>query len=440
MADLDKLRDKITNYHSPLSIEDEWNSFAIKQENIVLQQKVKRKNRIIILTALLGLLLIGTCAYQNHFQQKSNVLSGFVSQDINQNEIEAVSEKNLQTLPEESDSVERTAMNEIESSLHTNISDRAYANNQVDGSTISTSQVLDRVFESSEPSDNRLDKVIIDECNAVSALDRHALILSQENINQVKQDQSKSDGIGIQASSRNQVYTKNLIAIDNLPIIDLSQFHTNTAPFLVPEIEILNSSKEELNRGLIYVEPNISLGLLHRVFKSDFSGADEYLAEKASLETPILHNAISFEFGMLLKRQWSLQLGIEYQEMRELFRFNEFRNINKHKYLTIPFNVGKKISVKNTELYASGGLSYALTHSFTGLTKSGQNSVRDVEGYFFKNRIGFQISLGSEYSISNRQQLFLKTIVRKSPTLTFGDGLEKFHFSYSLGIGLRHYL
>ena len=74
MEELDKIREKITDYHSPLSIEEEWDSLVLNQENISLYKKLRRRNLIILFIIILLLCLISTCSYQKYFHQKNDIL------------------------------------------------------------------------------------------------------------------------------------------------------------------------------------------------------------------------------------------------------------------------------------------------------------------------------------------------------------------------------
>ncbi|MDA8693107.1 hypothetical protein N9L92_03525 [Saprospiraceae bacterium] len=214
-----------------------------------------------------------------------------------------------------------------------------------------------------------------------------------------------------------------------------------------------------------YIEPNVSVGFLQRKFSSH-SMEDSLFLEKRTLENAILHDAVSLEFGALINEKWSVQLGLEYQEMREKFSIDvilqsdttltevddafffldsemdtifvsgtqtnivngvrQIRHYNKHKYLNIPLNVSRRFALNKTFINASVGMSYAIKHDFSGLTK-GFTSIEEDELFSLDNRLGFQLGLAAEYNISDNKQLFLKTIFRKSPKLGFSEGAEKSH-------------
>lgn len=69
MEELDKIKNKISKYHSPLSTQEEWNALLIKKDNISLQSKLKRRNLFLILSSLGMLLLLGTCSYNSYYEQ-----------------------------------------------------------------------------------------------------------------------------------------------------------------------------------------------------------------------------------------------------------------------------------------------------------------------------------------------------------------------------------
>jgi len=241
------------------------------------------------------------------------------------------------------------------------------------------------------------------------------------------------------------------IELADLPKINSFLIYKVSPILLVNTPQLSEENIREPKKVSFYIEPNLSVGFLQRKFSTGITSESylNYLEEKKTFEKPILHDAISLEFGALIDEKWSVQIGVEYQEMREKLVGDFFSELdstrvddhyNTHRYLDIPFNIGRRFSLNNTLLQASAGVSYAITHDFTGRTYGFGGSIEDEHFFRIENRLGFQLGLALEHSISDNKQLFLKTIFRKSPTLGFDEISEKSHLSYSLGVGVRFYI
>ncbi len=284
--------------------------------------------------------------------------------------------------------------------------------------------------------------------------------------------------------SLNQAEEVNLIEFIPLHRMKSILILNDTKPdlqFTEASVSGAKDENEEIQKVKIYFEPNISAGLLQPRFRSLLNGPDDYLNRKMETERGIIHDAASIEIGALIKDKWTIQVGLEYQEMREKFTYdfpletdtivmefdkafytynestvdtifyaglrpvitNELRKVrhyNKHTYLSIPVNVGRNFTINNSTIHASFGVTYALSHNFEGRTLRRLNIISENESFYFKNRMGFQFGLGLNHSLSTNKDLFLKASFRQSPSLSFGEVYEKYHLSYSLDAGVRFYL
>ena len=277
-----------------------------------------------------------------------------------------------------------------------------------------------------------------------------------------------------------KVDTKQPTKLAYLPVLKPALLRDFTPDLPTRQIRTPDINNEKTRKVTFFLEPNYRVGLLQREFSTSYEEAEVYLEEKRQLEKPIAYDAISLEVGALIKEKWSLQTGLEYQEMRERFKYdillnsdttfiqferayyaldanmdtiylsatrptieNEIRKIrywNKHSYISIPLTVSRRFQIDKTILNASVGISYALRHNFVGQTKRGENLINDNEVFWLENRLGFQLGIGAEYMIQDNKALFLKAALRKHPTLGFSINevpIEKSHLSYSLGLGLR---
>lgn len=312
-----------------------------------------------------------------------------------------------------------------------------------------------------------------------------------QNENLRKHETAHSNSQITKLNSANNTATQ---VVEKLPLIELSRLpievsslllplvdHNSTLPLLATtETKVIDNNDQQ--KGIrFYFEPNVSIGLLQPKFREVSDGPDEYLIQKMETEKGILHDAVSLEVGALIKDKWTVQVGLEYQEMREKFSadlvlasdttmveldkayyevdpngvdttfysgirpliLNEtrfVRHYNRHNYINIPLNVGKRFQIKNTMMQASAGISFALRQNFSGRTLRGANRIIDDESYTLENRVAYQISLGVNHTLSANKDLFVKAVFRQSPTLYFSETYEKYHHSYSLGAGVRFYL
>lgn len=272
-----------------------------------------------------------------------------------------------------------------------------------------------------------------------------------------------------------------LVSLPKLKIY-LPQLFTPNLP-IIDQVKTFGASSNPSSNISFFIEPNVKIGLMQRKFWTPYEWAEAYIEEKRRLEKSILYNAFSFEVGALLNEKWSMQIGLEYQEMREQFKHdillnsdttfiqfdkayyavdsnmdttffaatrpiidNEIRKIkhwNKHNYINIPFTIGRRFCIGETMFNASVGISYALRHNFKGRTKGWHETIEENEIFQLKNRIGFQVGIGAEYLIRDNKVLFFKTTLRKHPTLNsfvIEGEYGKSHLSYSIGLGMRFYL
>jgi len=214
--------------------------------------------------------------------------------------------------------------------------------------------------------------------------------------------------------------------------------HNSTLDINIKPTEKKEVINDESKKVSFFIEPNVSTGVLQRRFASSFPGYEKELEEQRIFGKPVLHYSISMEFGAFIKNKWSTQIGIEYQEMIESVE-GDFRETNTHRYFMIPMNISRNFKFNKTKLYAKAGFTYALTHNFKGFSLT-NNGVSKEDPFWIKKRIGYQLGIGSGFALSNNKELFLNAIFRKSPVLGLYDILEKWHLSYSIGLGFRIFL
>lgn len=183
---------------------------------------------------------------------------------------------------------------------------------------------------------------------------------------------------------------------------------------------------------------------------------------------------------------WSIQSGLSYTVINEVFNFSEvttetvdkeevlyfivdrpdttfvydtvsvdrtstrtIRHFNKHRFYSIPLEFGYSFKWRNINLNTRLGMSYAFSQSFTGRTNKilennkselisndPQLEIKPTDRRINPNRIGVNLGIGLEYPFLQNHSLFTMATYRRSPRLT-RDFSEQVYHSLSLGVGVR---
>ncbi len=245
-----------------------------------------------------------------------------------------------------------------------------------------------------------------------------------------------------------------------------------------------NLVSERQHNNILFMAVSGDVGLLGRsvMFESDNA---EFVRRLETNEQTISSRALvatNINLGYQFESGWFLQSGLEYRENIEFFkydhskvettqRFDEkalyflnqnsdtlffadsilvqetetrtVRHWNKHRFLIVPIDFGYRHAFGKVNIFGSAGLSYALLQNFQGreniLAEDGSNEIVNDPAFQFKNRVGFQVGLGLEYSVSGNSNLFAKINYRKSPKLVEGVKTQ-WHQSCSLGLGFRYFI
>ncbi len=302
-------------------------------------------------------------------------------------------------------------------------------------------------------------------------LSTESLILKQTLVEQISKDKTKQ-----------AIITRLFVNSENFLFQELKTDITKNGI----EVESKYKKKDsEPKKYTFYAEPSFVAGLPQR--KTKYTNSDPtvnaQLEANKNMETPKIYSAISLEFGLAIKEKWMIQIGVEYQGVRELFKYDGFyrsdttiaeydkssyfldaamdtvffagmrpyienkdrkiRHWNTFQYYSIPLNIGRRFQFNKTAINTSVGISYAFGHDFFGrnniIKYDGTNQIIDNTVFDIKSRFGFQVGIGGEYQLSERKQLFLKASLRRSPTF-IQEGYEQVYWTYSLGFGMRYFL
>lgn len=245
-------------------------------------------------------------------------------------------------------------------------------------------------------------------------------------------------------------------------------------------------NKESRLQKPFYFSVSGDIGWAHRSrsFGDTSENLYEQLKANANRETPLYIARTQFNLGYQHSSGWSLQSGIDYQEIKEVFKFKEetvermikdtiayfivdtnrdttffndsilvnrtttwnVRHFNTHKFVSIPIQLGYQFQMKKATFVTRLGVSYTFAHSYKGrfnyIFSDGSNQVifNNMElDYALKDRIGLQLALALEYPVMNYHQFFIQSSFRRSPSMTLGDSQQQYH-SISLGAGFKYNL
>ena len=234
-------------------------------------------------------------------------------------------------------------------------------------------------------------------------------------------------------------------------------------------------------KSSFYISGLVEAGLFHRTtnFQNNDLNFVNQLQANEKTETSKVLFSTNLSIGYLHQSGWSLQSGLQYQEIKEFLKYDHLktettvelnekalyfldqsgdtlffsepssvintevrkvRHWNKHAYFSIPLEIGYHHRMGKVNLFGNLGISYAFAHKFKGrvnqLNIDGSNEIIDNPNFAFKNRIGVQLGLGVDYPLFKQTNIFIKMAYRRSPKL-IGEWKEQFYQTYSLGAGVR---
>ena len=187
----------------------------------------------------------------------------------------------------------------------------------------------------------------------------------------------------------------------------------------------------------------------------------------------------NLSIGYLDQSGWSLQSGLEYNEIMGFFNYKYFRtdtlpayneaglyfvnsnadtlffgdstslirteettikHWNKQPYFSIPLEVGYRRAFGRTNIFGMVGINYAFAYKFKGrvnqLNEDGTSEIVNNPDFTLKNRIGYRLRLGTEIPLFKRTHLLMNISYLRNPKLA-GASKEQFYQSISSGVGLR---
>lgn len=280
-------------------------------------------------------------------------------------------------------------------------------------------------------------------------------------------------------SERN--FVLNTVPSNLLPLIDLQEFEMEE-DFNVTPIIFLNS-EDEIKikpKKVFYVKALVEVGLVERErdFKTSNEGLLDKLEANEETERPQFALYTNLNFGYQHVSGLSVQSGLEYSEIREVFNYEEsnieiiskdtfsyiiidlvgdttfvqapknflettvrtVRHYNKHRFYSIPIQLAYQFDLKKVNLKTSLDISYTFAHSFEGrvnqVFSEEENIIIDDSVFELKNRFGLQVGLILEYPFLKDTRLVFSASYRRSPQLNF-DVIDQRYNSMSLGVGVK---
>lgn len=247
-----------------------------------------------------------------------------------------------------------------------------------------------------------------------------------------------------------------------------------------PPKDNFDSENEASLGNHFYFSGSSELGLVYRrrVFNVDGEELQSALEANEETERSLYIFSSNLFFGYQHDTNWSLQAGLEYNHVKEVFNYyekvetmfvrdsiNVFRttertvkHYNDYKFYSIPFQLAYQFDLKKAKLSTKLGASYTFTHSFKGRRNhidffgSGRNEIIEIfddsgfDDFVLLDRIGIQAGLTLEYPFLNKHQFFTSATYRRSPTIglrgveNLGSFLEQNFHSVSIGAGFRFVL
>ncbi len=270
----------------------------------------------------------------------------------------------------------------------------------------------------------------------------------------------------------------------NLLTIDTDRKHLETMGSSMKTMEESQMDKQE-DKALSpwYLSLRSELGFVQRqrTFLTDNPVYEDRLIQNESTERALYAAHTDLCLAYQHSSGWSLESGLAYQEIKELFNYEEtwkdtaksegninyiivdqtdttfvmdstmvidtyqrkVRHNNKHKLYSIPFRLGYEFSFLRAKCRTSIGANYTFAHNFEGKTnhiiEGGSNEVLiyGAENNFsLKDRIGLQASLALSYPLLNKHQWFAEASYRRSAGMAQALLNQRYH-SFSAGVGVR---
>ncbi len=456
-----------------------------------LSQKKSRFNRRWFW--LLPLLLIGTCwgvSDSGLFIGNGTELEHTISNDINSKiEDSEVDAYDVNQPDEKSETVSNTiASNADENQLDKTNPSSLLENNEL---KIGTSKDI----ESATPSVNSKSNFIKNDAtifsnNRASVLDYGASqsINSKTSLTQFNNNSANLNSNNLNHSTNRAARKKtNLIAL--LPSIEMEELPFDwelKLNLINPQLQSYESKeiKKVVDRkNYFFASTAGEIGLINRTtLLGDFEpGFPDEVKKNEDAVTSRFLLSTNLSVGYQHQSGWSLQSGLEYNRVVEFFDFEDTLNVsftnvlnerafyfvtqnadtlflsdsvavgnseirkvkhnNFHSYFNVPVEVGYRRAIGKTNVFGTVGMNYAFAHTYKGRESrffdAENRVVVDNPEFYFKNRIGVQISCGAEYPLFQRTHIFMKMAYRRSPKLVTGETKEQFYNAYSLGAGLR---
>ena len=273
-----------------------------------------------------------------------------------------------------------------------------------------------------------------------------------------------------------------------LPSLEISMIpFDRQVHFKFPE-QNRNSAKSILNiepvkfKNSFFISSSIEAGaIIHQTTNYPTNDKDflELLINNEKTESSRFLLSTNLAIGYLDESGWSLQSGLEYNEIMGFFNYSHIntdtirklneaaffilnsnadtlffsdsstvvrteekiiRHWNKQPYFSIPLEVGYRKAVGKSNVFGTVGISYAFAYNFKGLVnqlnEDGTNEIVENPNFILKSRIGYKLSLGTEIPLIKQTHLFLNVSYRRNPRLA-GESKEQFYQSCTFGAGIR---
>ena len=257
-------------------------------------------------------------------------------------------------------------------------------------------------------------------------------------------------------------------------------------PLLDTRLNVPEKDKKLLSNPF-YVSASAEFGLHYRDRNYNSSNATYVSRLEANEDTERSLAALysNLNIGYQFASNWSVQSGIEYGQLNEVFDYNTqstelvpvetvlyfivdiaamdttyvkdtstvtrttdrtIKHYNKQVFYSIPLQLAYDFDLNNINFRTRLGLNYTFAHSFNGrynlIKEGGGNEIvyNNAENDFsLSDRVGLQLGLDMVYPIKKQAEFFLSAAYRRSPKLSMNVIDQRYH-SMALGVGFRYCL
>ena len=283
-----------------------------------------------------------------------------------------------------------------------------------------------------------------------------------------------------------------ILSMDLIPTLGLKVPNSENDKEVFPSPKMEDILPEEIivnTPNPFYISGSAGLGVVFRNRKFDLRESEidiesdflERLEANEKTERTLFILTANLDLGYQHVSGFSLQSGLEYTEINEVFNHKELKeqeivpkekvryfvvtttdtlyvldtvdvlqneervvkHFNKHRFYTVPIELGYAFELDKAKLVTRLGMSYTFSHNYEGrmnyLFQDGGSLIIENSPEFsveLKNRLGLKLGLGLEYPILKQSHFFVNATYRRSPNMSFGRHEQVYH-SVALGAGVR---